>query len=396
VFTPALPRVRAVREGTVAVGHHRLPALALALPAPGSYTGEDTVELHVPGSPLLCRLLQDALQSGPPGEAVRAALPGEFTRRAFANGRMDLGQAEGVLMLIHGQTAADARVALSWLSGGMSAAVAALRHGLQDTAAVLEAGLDFEEGETGAVAVADWLPGLGRARERTLALLQSLPAAHHGGEVLLLGAANAGKSSLCNALCGREAVLVDASPGTTRDLLRVPIGDGVCLWDAPGDLAAPGALDRAALRLRERVGAGASAALFVVDPARPVWPATELPVLGVVFTKQDLGAPAVDAPAGMPCFRTSAVTGAGLADLRSHLARHAVAGVRDPGGPIRSALAAAAAALERAEACSAGGRGAEEVAFELAAALRALDGIDGAHSPEDLLDRIFGRFCLGK
>src|SRR5262249_34318981 len=157
--------------------------------------------------------------------------------------------------------------------GGLSALVARVRQGLQDALALVEAGLDFTDGETGTVAAAQWRAPLERAIADLRALLAELPAAAPRGEVLLLGAANAGKSSLCSAalrtaLAGRDGVVVDAAPGTTRDLVRVELGGGAAVWDAPGDLEQPVEWERHALRLREELGARAAAALLVVDPER--------------------------------------------------------------------------------------------------------------------------------
>src|SRR5690606_1044234 len=141
------------------------------------------------------------------------------TARACRHGRLDLAQAEGVLLLLQAADAAAAAEAAQWLRGGYSEAAAALRQRLQESLALLEAGLDFTADETGAVPTAEWLGPLADIEQGLAALLASLPAAAPGGEVLLLGRANAGKSALANALAGDDAALVDGTPGTTRDLL---------------------------------------------------------------------------------------------------------------------------------------------------------------------------------
>lgn len=404
VFAPPLPTVRAQVDGMVAVGEQQLPAFALHMPGPGSYTGEDCVELHVPGSPLLCRLLLDAMLTEGQALGARAAVPGEFTARAFLAGKLDLTQAEGVLLLIHGADLASVQQGLQWLRGGLSAAVAVARSLLQDALAWIESGLDFTAGETGEVPDRLWLPPLQDAVLRLEQLLAAIPVAAPGGEVLLLGAANAGKSALCNALAGRDAVLVADIAGTTRDLLRVEIAPGVVLWDAPGDLVAGTAVDREALALRDRLAGQAAAGLWVVDPRAVHWPTSSLPALGVVFTKLDLGAPDPDLvaaararlPAGAPVFCTSARTGAGLEELTTFLRNRAAAGAREVGGPLREAVGLSLEAARRAAGAAAAGAGTELIAADLQQALVALDRIDGRHSPEHLLDRIFGRFCLGK
>lgn len=404
VFSPALGRQRVQVEGEVRVGSASVPALALVMVAPRSFTGEDVVELHVPGSPLLVRLLVDTLLADGPARGVRLAVPGEFTARACRNGRLDLAQAEGVLMLLHAGDQQEAAAAVQWLRGGLSQMAGEVRAGLQDALALLEVGLDFADGETGEVPEASWRQPLHGIAERLRSLLASLPLTAPGGEVLLLGRSNAGKSSLANALLGRGAAIVADAPGTTRDLLRLELEAGMALWDAPGDLDTPAAVDRAALELRERLQGRAAAVLCVLDATAPAAPPsvleTALPWLGVVWTKCDLvGTPPALPPAvaeraqGVPVFATSAALRTGLEPLRERLRRSARAGVVDAGGPLRTGLEQASLAVQRATLVVGG---AELVAVELHAALAALDGIGGQHDHDQLLDRIYGRFCLGK
>lgn len=405
VFEPALPAVRAQCAGRVRVRDGFVDAMALVMIGPASFTGEDTVELHVPGSPLLVQLLQDAMLHDGAANGVRQALPGEFTARACQNGRLDLLQAEGVLLLLHAADQQGAAAAVQWLQGGLSAAVRDVRGALQDVLAMLEAGLDFTDGETGEVPAASWRVPLAQVGTRLGELLQALPAAAPGGEVLLLGRANAGKSSLANAMANRTQALVDATPGTTRDLLRIEIAPGVALWDAPGDLEHPAALDQKALALRERLSGRAVAALCVLDASEPVAPKlalqSPLPWLAVVWTKCDLAQPPPLPPAvrarlspTVPVFATSAAARTGLEPLRALLQRCARGSVVDAGGPVRAALQAARAAVLRVAELD--DRETELAAVELQQALSALDGFVGTHSPEQLLDRIYGRFCLGK
>jgi len=404
VFAPELPARRATVAGRIAVAGGAVPALALVMPGPASFTGEDVVELHVPGGMALVEALLAALLVDGAAAGVRMALPGEFTARAVQRGKLAPAAAEGLLLLLHAEDARAAAAAQAWLSGAAAAEALQLRGGLQDALALLEAGLDFDDDDAGAVPDAAWRAPLAALRPRLCALADALPPARLGGEALLLGASNAGKSSLANALAGADAALVSAVPGTTRDLLRIALPGGGALWDAPGDLAVPAAVDAAALALRDRVGGAAAGCLWVLDAAQPLAPQSALlralPCLGVVWTKCDLAAPpllpaelAAQAPAGVPTFATSARSGAGLAALRAHLARAATAGVVDAGGPLRAALGSALAALDRALAAAAGP---ELVAVDLQAALRSLDAIGGIHTPEDLLDRIYARFCLGK
>ncbi|MCB9878384.1 MAG: 50S ribosome-binding GTPase [Planctomycetes bacterium] len=411
VFAPALPRARAQVEGHVEVLGHRVATLALVMPGPRSFTGEDVVELHTVGSPLLLRMVLDALLEDGVARGVREALPGEFTARACQNGRLDLAAAEGLLMLLHAQDQRAAAAAVQWLRGGLADAARAVRSTLQDSLALLEFGLDFDDDDGAAAAAARWTAPLGDALATLQRLGASLPTAASGGELLLLGHGNVGKSSLANALAGRDVALVADRPGTTRDLLRVPVVDPengeVVLWDAPGDLEQPDEVDRAALALRQRLAGRAAALLLVLDAASPRAPeaafSSTLPWAGVVFTRADLlprgQAPALPPEVAARCpvdraFVTSTVTGEGLAALRAALCRSIGGAQVDVGGPLRAALGAAAAAAQRAIAAAADGP--EVAAVELRHALLALDGIGGEHTPEHLLDRIYGRFCLGK
>ena len=397
VWTGPLLRQRGGHRGALAVRGRELPALALVMLGGGSYTGEDTVELHLPGSPLLLALVQDDLLAQGRDLGVRLATPGEFTRRAYEHGRLDLLQAEGVLALIEADGADDARPALLLLHGEASAALQATRTALQQVLALLEAGLDFTAGETGEVPSSAWLPGLLLARERCAEVLAGLPVAKHGGDVLLLGAANAGKSSLCNALAGRPAVLVGDEAGTTRDVVRVELGDGVWLWDAPGDVQGAGGTERAALALRDRLAGGAAAALWVVDPRAPFLPATSLPVLALVSTRRDLGVPMpADGLVELPHFAVSTLTGAGVEELRAFLHQRCRGGARSGPTPLCLPTTAALAAIDAALAAAAAGVGAELVAVDVQAALAALQPVAGEHTTEHLLDRLFARFCLGK
>lgn len=398
----ALPRVRAQSAVSCVVEGFAVEGLVLCMPGPRSYTGEDCVELHVPGSAMLVAELCERARVA--AGCPRPALPGEFTARACQNGRMDLAQAEGVLMLVHGEDAQQVRSGAAWLSGGLTASVARIRSKCQDGLALLEAGLDFETGETGEVDASSWRHPFREAAEEAARLSESMPRATIGGEALLLGASNAGKSSLCNALLGRETLLVDGARGTTRDLVRVELPSGAALWDAPGDLDEPGVVDRAALELRAKLSGRAAAAVVVVDPQDvPRTLASPLPCLAVVWTKADLGGGPGDeqrrallsaAPfaAHGPEFSVSARTGMGIDALAAHLARHGRSGAFDPGGPVRHAMAGAVAALGRA----ATAEQAELASQDAQDALRCLQQIDGSHGVDDLLDRIYGRFCLGK
>jgi tRNA modification GTPase len=396
VFAPPVPAHRGRWSGTVLVRGQALPAYVLGMPAPHSFTGEDVVELHVPGGSLFVQCLLDELLVVGAPFGLRLALPGEFTARACQNGRLDAAAAEGILLLLHAADARELGAGVQWLRGGLSRDVAALRNEVYEVLAWLEAGFDFGGDETGPLPLAGLGERLTALRAAAAAVLAEVPAAAPGGELLLLGASNAGKSSLCNALSGQSASLVAASAGTTRDLLRHAVG-AAALWDAPGDLDSPAAADALALALRDRLAGRAAGSLWVVDASAPQLPvgSAGLPCLGVVWTKVDLATPPTDAPLppDVPVFATSATTGTGLGPLRAWLQRSA-AGEVAAGAPVRRPLQAALAALERALPLLAAAP--ELAAAELHEAARHLAGVDGQHGIEPLLDRIYGRFCLGK
>lgn len=392
-----LERRRGVHDAMLVVLGQPVAAMLLTMPAPRSYTGEDVVELHLPGAPLLlAQVMERLLAGGEPG-ALRVALPGEFTQRAFENGRLALAQAEAVAALIEASSREEHRFAFAALQGELGREVAAIRSLVLDARALLESGLDFEAGETGDVPAALWQPLLAAAAQRLTTLRAALPRTRPVGDLALLGAANAGKSSLANALAGRELVLVADAPGTTRDVLRIELAPGLALLDAPGDLAAPGPLDAAALAHRDRLLQGAGGALLVVDPRGPqrLPDARGLPVVAVVATRADLPVAAdwVERAAGaVPCFRVDARHGKGaLAALRALLLAQP-SGSSGSGLRIAGLLREAHESIARAQSAA----GEELVAVELADAAERLHAIDGGGDDDAVLDRIFRRFCLGK
>lgn len=406
VFAPPLPAARAVQQGQIQVRGQSVAALALCFAAPASFTGEEVVELHVPGSPLLVQcLLEDLLGRGA-GLGLRQALPGEFTARAYQNGKLSALAVEGLLGLLHAQDARAAAQAIPWLAGGRGTAVAELRAGMQAVLAEIEAGLDFTEDETGTAPPATLARDLEGLRTACAQLQDAVPRAVPGGGVLLLGASNIGKSALANALAERRAALVADQPGTTRDVVAIPLDGGAMLWDGPGDLAAATGIDAAALALRDRLAAGAASLLLVLDAAAPVVPAYQnlhAPVLAVVWSRVDrvpvlppLPAElAQSLPPDTPVLATSANQGLGIAALRDLLRRQAVPGGSQVGAPLRTAFAAVREQLELAQASL--GPTPELAAAAVQAGLRFLEEVDGQrHSPEQVLGRIYARFCLGK
>lgn len=392
VLGVGLARRRQSLEARIRIAGGLVDCLVLIMPAPRSFTGEDLVELHLPGSPLLLAMVADQLEP-----ECRPAAPGEFTRRAFDNDRLDLVEAEAILALISADTIEERRHAMAVLSGELRSEVESCRGQIQDALALVEAGLDFSSGETGEIEREQWAPIVDSARAKADALRAGLPATRGGGCLFLVGAANAGKSSLCNALAGKDVVLVDAEAGTTRDVLSVDLGDGLSLFDSPGDLDSPEGSDRRSMQLRRKIEAGSAGAIYVLDGQDPKWPDSELPPTAVVLTKQDLGETSLadwDDPE-VPLLRTSAKDGRGISELRAFLVGRSSSARRTEGHRVQALLERCGRHLAQALAPELGGQP-ELVALELGEALSLLDQISGRSSPEDLLDRIFAGFCLGK
>ena len=381
--------------------------LALWFPAPGSYTGEDTLELHGHGGPAVV----DAVQARCLELGARAARPGEFTERAFLNGRLDLAQAEAVADLIESSDAAGARAALRSLEGAFSDRVHGLADELTALRAWIEAALDFPEDEIDFLAdtaLRGRLDALDRAFGDTRAEAASGRRLVEGLTVVIAGAPNAGKSSLLNALAGADSAIVTEIAGTTRDVLRESIRiDGVpfTLLDTAGLRATDDPVESEGVRRAEAALAGADRVLLVVDATAPASERPALPdgvVVDIVRNKIDLTAEAPGArdADGARELRVSATTGAGLDALRTHL--HGLLGTGPEGGAF-SARRRHLDALDRAHAALQAARaeldrsGAGELAAEqLRAAQTELGTITGETTTEDLLGEIFSRFCIGK
>ncbi|HOX26822.1 MAG TPA: tRNA uridine-5-carboxymethylaminomethyl(34) synthesis GTPase MnmE [Candidatus Krumholzibacteria bacterium] len=378
-------------------------ALVLPMLAPASYTGEDTVEFFCHGGLMPARQIAAACRAA----GARGALPGEFTRRAFLNGRLSLVQAEAVAELIAAEHAAGARAALAQLTGGLNRQLAAVEGPLRDLLARIEGALEFSEEDAVGPSREDVATTLRAARRQIDDLLDLAPAGRllrDGVQVVLVGAPNVGKSSLFNALLGADRALVDPEAGTTRDVVTAPLElDGVLfvLHDTAGlrDRAV-GVEAKGVARTRETV-AGADLVLAlrpVTDRAQPA-PAlgdapAGCPVLPV-WTKGDLD----PAATGMV---TSSRTGQGIEALRRALLDHARA------GGVAAAVARGVILNQRHQdrllACRETidqlledpGAGDEVAATLLAATLQELGAITGRVFTEQLLGEIFSRFCVGK
>jgi tRNA modification GTPase len=411
IFNSPAAQLSQLRVATCLEGELRLPppigmlpARLLVWPTSRSYTRQPTAELHTLGSPpILQATLQAVCRAG-----ARVAGPGEFTLRAFLAGRIDLPQAEAVLGVIDAQDQLALQTALAQLAGNLSRPLAALRERLLDLLSHLEAGLDFVEEDIEFVSREELASELASA----LAELQAVEAKMHSRgtanelpRVALLGAPNAGKSSLFNSLVQADAALVSPQAGTTRDYVsRIARFEGLdCLLvdtagldDSPGD-----EIQVAAQALSQRSHKQADLSLWCCDATRPIVrpppefdPARTLCVL----TKWDQ-AKIDEVPPGW--LRTSAHTCFGITDLRQAIAASFIDQKRGEVVPATSvrcrlSLQGAHKALSEAQAALVAGTGEEVVAAELRLALDELGQVVGAVYTDDILDRVFSRFCIGK
>jgi tRNA modification GTPase len=393
------PRVASLRRLRGADGDVLDRALVLWFPGPASYSGEDCAELHLHGGRAVLRAVAEALVA----LGCRPAEPGEFTRRALLNGRLDLTEAEGIADLIGAETEAQRVQALRQAEGALSRRLASWSGRIAALLAWQEAAIEFAE---------DGVPSDldARARGGAAALRAEMASGlaegaraerlRDGVAVAILGAPNAGKSSLLNALAGREAAIVSARAGTTRDVVEVAVelaGVPVVLADTAGLRETGDEIEAEGVRraLARAEAADLRLAVFAAD-AEP--DAATLGLLGgpgtiAVVNKVDLATPGVNGAVAV-----SARTGAGLDALRARLAEEvaARAGLTEAAALTRprhmAALAEAAAALAEAEAAPL-----PEIAAEgLRAALAAVGRITGRVGVEEILDRVFGEFCIGK
>lgn len=401
--------LRTLRRSDGAILDH---ALVLFFPAPASYTGEDCVELQLHGGTAVVGAVTDALAEA----GLRPAEPGEFTRRAFENGKLDLDQAEAVADLVEAESAAQARQAIGQLEGSLGRRYEAWRDALLTALGCLEAAVDFPDEEVPAE-VAD------RARPPLEGLLADIGAAladeargrrvREGYRIAIVGAPNAGKSSLLNLLAGRDAAIVTEIPGATRDVIEVPLNLAayrVILADMAGIRDTIDAIEIEGVRRARAWAKGADLRLWVVDQAASdgAWrQAASLVRTGDVALLSK-----IDLPAGHDGPRARAAAGSiGAETLRVCL----IAG--DP-GPLRALLTErvirdlagaefpavtrlrhqallgeAHSHLARALSCLANP---EMAAEDVRLAARALARVTGRIGAEDVLDRVFAEFCIGK
>ena len=385
--------------------------LALWFPGPHSFTGEDVAELHVHAGPAVIAAIIDACLSQP---GVRVAEPGEYTRRAFENGKLDLAEAEGLADLVDAETEGQRRQALRQRRGALSLVYETWRARLIEAAALIEAEIDFPDED---------LPG--ELSRRAGPLLHALAADMHehlsdahrgerirdGYRIAIIGPPNAGKSSLLNALAQREAAIVSDLPGTTRDVVEVRLvlaGFPVWIADTAGLREAADAIEAEGVRRALARAEGADLRIGVVEAGADI-PRSVSSMLGpvdvLVRSKADLGPPAPPpASTGIageaPAVRVSAITGAGLPELERLLARHVADALGREEAPVltrarhRRLVEEARDALERAIAAM--DHGAELAAEEVRVATTAIGRLTGRIDVEDLLGEIFSSFCIGK
>ncbi len=401
------------RDGDVATALDRV--VATSFPAPGSYTGEDVVEICAHGSPVLLEQIV-ALACG---SGARLANPGEFTLRAFLHGRVDLVQAEAVADLIDAVTPLQARMAFDQLEGTMTDSIADLDRRLLDLTARLEASLDFPEEGYHFVETSEVARGIGEMCERVQAMLDGAAAGRlirEGCRVVVLGRPNVGKSSVFNRLLGSSRAIVTPVAGTTRDLVTETLdieGLAVGLVDSAGIRTTGDPVEAEGVSRARRAFGSAAASLVIVDRSAPltgddrdVLQATSRSPRVVVVNKIDR--PPAWSPRGVSLggdakpVEVSALTGDGFGRLREELRRVLVGETVTRETPVVAnirhieLLERAASALGAAAAAAEQGAAEEFVLEDLQRARRALEELTGKRTPDDVLEHIFERFCIGK
>ena len=403
------PRVATYATFRDARGEPVDAGLALYFPGPASFTGESVVELQGHGGPLvLSMLVEAAVELG-----ARRAEPGEFTKRAFLNDKIDLAQAEAIADLIESGTAQAARAALRSLSGAFSDAVNSLVDQLTGIRMYVEAAIDFPEEEIdflGDEELGERLSSCSAAFESLLSQAAVGRVMRDGYQVVIVGKPNAGKSSLMNRLSGEETAIVTELAGTTRDVLRERINiDGLAveLVDTAGLRDNPDRIEEEGIRRARKAMAEADAVLWIQDATEAVPEQIEEPVpdgipVTIVRNKIDLsGERAGTVDGKRPVVLLSARTGEGLDALRERIRE--LAGFRDLGEGAFTARRRHVEALRDAHRHFQAGRAAlrdahagELLAEELRLSQQALGTITGEFTADDLLGRIFSEFCIGK
>lgn len=378
---------------------------------PHSYTTDDVVEVSTHGAPvILRRVVELAIERG-----ARLAEPGEFTMRAFLNGRLDLTQAEAVRDLIESQTLYQAKVAAQQLDGALSHRLQPIKQSLVELIALLEAGIDFAEDDVSVLPAERILARMASVRAPLAELKKSFSygkLVSEGFTLAIVGRPNVGKSSLFNRLVERERAIVTASPGTTRDLVSETVslyGIPVRLVDTAGIRDSLDEAESIGVRKSLEALADADLALVVIDASAPpsledsrLLALVEQRPAVVVENKCDLARGNDGGGTVIATLRTSALTGEGIAELRrAILARVGGDMAQAEGGFLtnvrhQTLVHESLTALDAAERAVASRVPHEMLLLDLYSALRPLDAITGATTADDILNLIFSRFCIGK
>ena len=413
---PSAAPSHTIHYGYVVHQGQRVDEVLLAvLRAPRTYTREDVVEISCHGGTLVAKLVLDATLAA----GARLAHPGEFTQRAFLNGRLDLAQAEAVADLIHSRTDLALRAAHEQLAGGLSQRINRLRDDLMQVLAHVEAHIDFPDEDIAPDTQAQLLARLERGLAFIDALLRTAGEGQllrHGIRAAIVGRPNAGKSSLLNQLLGHDRAIVSPIPGTTRDTIEETAnirGLPVIFTDTAGLRAGGDALEAEGIRRSHAALAKAELILHVLDASEPLTPDDERHLdefAGkkrlLICNKTDLP-PRLTLPATVaPVVNVCCLTGDGLEALKDAIKSLAWSGQSKSdlsdlsevtiNSRHEDALQRAYAATERALAALSAGAGLELAALELRLAVNAVGEVVGKTTTEDLLDAIFSTFCLGK
>jgi len=378
-----------------------------------SYTTDDIVEISAHGSPVVLRHIVELCVAA----GARLAEPGEFTMRAFLNGRIDLTQAEAVRDLIESQTLYQARVAAQQLEGALSKRLQPIKQTLVELIAILEAGIDFAEDDVSVLpdaTILSRIDDVAKPLEQLAASFAYGKVVHEGLTLAIVGPPNVGKSSLFNRLVESERAIVTATPGTTRDLVTETVAIGgipVKLVDTAGIREALDEAESIGIRKSMETLADADLVLVVLDASQPASTeddellrhAEKRPTI-VVGNKWDLkGSGQESGVRGQSSIHTSALTGEGVAELRSEILRHigGEAGTQAESGFLtnirhQGLVRDSLAALQTAENAVSNQVPHEMLLLDLYGALRPLDAITGVTTTDDILNLIFSTFCIGK
>ena len=392
--------------------------LAVRFPGPHSYTGEDSVEFHCHGSPVVLRELLDALFAA----GARQAKAGEFTQRAFLNGRLDLTQAEAVIDLIDAETAAAARNAAAQLDGGLRRVLEPIQDSLLDITSRFYAVVDYPDEDIEDVKpeqVAEALSSAEKQLSSLLATCQRGKVLKSGVRTAIVGRPNAGKSSLLNALAGYERAIVTDIPGTTRDTVEESVLCGgvlLRLIDTAGIRDTEDVVEQKGVERSRKALESADLVLAVVDSSVPLTDedlevlrlAAENPRWIAVFSKCDLwdtkahSVGIMGSPAPAASVTLSSVTGEGLGDLENAVAALFPAGDPKEAGSLltdqrqEEAARRARDAVRRAKDALENGLTPDAVLTDAEEALDSLGELTGRTAKEEIVSRIFSRFCVGK